>query len=97
MLEGFSALQTSIETHPAIGDTLRVGSSASLQGYLALGYHNIQRATYGGILVKLVGGDEIGREDEFDVLRLCLLNERSDFLRTSLVKERVTDLCPSPQ
>lgn len=45
-----------------------------------------------GILVELVGGDEVNGEDDLDVVLLCLLNESVDLLGTSLVVEGVSNL-----
>ena len=45
-----------------------------------------------GILVELVGGDEVNGKDNLDVVLLGLLNKVLDSLAASLVEERVTDL-----
>ena len=55
---------------------------------------NRSHTTHGGILVKLVGSDEVNGEDDLDVVLLCLLDEGADLLRSSLVEEGVTDLEP---
>jgi hypothetical protein len=44
-----------------------------------------------GVLVKLVGGDVVDREDELDALLLGLLNEVTDGLGAGLVEEGVSD------
>lgn len=75
LLEELDRLLTTVETHPAIGDALLVGSLASV-----------------GVLVELVGGDEVSRKDNLDVVLLGLLNKVLDSLAASLVKERVTNL-----
>lgn len=45
-----------------------------------------------GVLVELVGGDEVNGEDNLDVVLLGLLNKVLDGLAASLVEERVADL-----
>lgn len=45
-----------------------------------------------GILVELVGRNEVNGEDDLDVVLLCLLNESVDLLGTSLVVEGVSNL-----
>lgn len=44
-----------------------------------------------GVLVELVGGDEVSRQDNLDVLGLGLLDQLGNGLGTGLVKERVTN------
>lgn len=39
-----------------------------------------------GILVKLVSSDVVDREDDFDVVLLRLLNQRSDLFRARSVE-----------
>ena len=48
-----------------------------------------------GVLVELVGGDEVDGEDNLDVVGLGLREEGLDLLSTSGVVERGTDLCGS--
>lgn len=50
------------------------------------------RDAHFGILVELVRGDEVNGEDNFDTVLLGLLDKSSDFLRTCLIKEGVTNL-----
>ena len=45
-----------------------------------------------GILVKLVCGDKVDREDELDVVSFCLFNEGSDLFGAVLVKKGVSNL-----
>lgn len=75
LLEELDRLLTAVETHPAVGDALLVGSLASV-----------------GVLVELVGGDEVSRKDNLDVVLLGLLNKVLDSLAAGLVEERVTNL-----
>lgn len=75
LLEELDRLLTTVETLPAVGDTLLVGGLASV-----------------GVLVELVGGDEVNGEDDLDVVLLGLLDKVLDGLAASLVEERVTDL-----
>lgn len=44
-----------------------------------------------GVLVKLVGGDEVGRQDNLDVLGLGLLDQLGNGLGAGLVEERVAN------
>lgn len=53
----------------------------------------ISGATDLGILVKLVGGDVVNGEDNFDVVLLCLLDETCNILRSIFVEQRVPNLC----
>ena len=45
-----------------------------------------------GILVELVGGNVVNRENDLDVALLSLLDERSDLLGSRNVKERLPNL-----
>lgn len=45
-----------------------------------------------GILVELVSSNVIDREDNFDVVLLSLLNQRSDLFSARSIEQRVADL-----
>jgi len=45
-----------------------------------------QKLSYLGIFVELIGGDIVDRENQLDIVLLCLLHESSDFSRARLVK-----------
>ena len=97
MLEELSALQTSVETHPAFRNTLSVGSGAGLFVKFSIMILNAWGLTYSSLLIELVGGDEVNGEDNLDALCLCLLDQGGNLLRAGLVEEGVTDLCPNAQ
>ena len=93
LTEQFAALRASIETHPVVGNTLLVSSLTSLAFAVRTRYATeANRPTYLRILVELVSSNEVYREDDLDVVCLCLLDEGGDLLRASLVEERVADL-----
>ena len=93
LLEESVGLRTGIETHPVVGDALRVCGETGLCMRSLLTAHAAQkRRTHGRVLVELVSSNEVDREDNLDVPLLGLLHEGTNLLGASLVEKRVTDL-----
>ena len=81
LTEQFAAFRASIETHPVVGNTLLVSSLTSLAFAVRSWYATeADRPTYLRILVELVSCDVVNGEDNLDVARLGLLDQRSDLL-----------------
>lgn len=91
LTEKLAALWACIETHPTIGDTLLLGSTASLHEGVSDGTAT-QNISDLGVLVKLVSGDVVDRENELDIVGVCLFDESSNLFRAVLVEKGVSDL-----
>jgi predicted naringenin-chalcone synthase len=91
------ALRASVETLPAIRNTLCVGGMADLWNILAFMQAAPGLNIYLSVLIELVSGDIVDREYDLDFLGLSLLKETGHLLGAILVEDRVTDLASRGQ